>query len=50
MDKLIGDLILPVKANPDLPTKLLHGRSRNFRKEEWPVQADKKTDEALDKS
>ena len=29
---LIGDLILPVKANPDLPIKLLPRRSRELKK------------------
>ena len=39
---VLGDLILPVKVNPDLPKKLLFRRSSNFKGEEWPVDTDKK--------
>ena len=46
---LLGDLILPVKVNPDLPIKLLFRRSRDLKGEELPDQAKKKTDEALGK-
>ena len=49
-DNLLGDLILPVKVNPDLPIKWLFGRSGDLKGEELPDQAKKKTDEALGKS
>ena len=35
---LLGDLILPVKVNPDLPIKLLFRRSRGLKGEECPAQ------------
>ena len=38
---LLGDLILPVKVNPDLPIKLLFGRSWDLKGEELPDQANK---------
>ena len=46
---LLGDLILPVKVNPDLPIKLFFRRSWDLKGEELPDPADKKTDETQEK-